>query len=155
MKKQLVIQYEEFENHLGLSDVELKMLDKAKLSAENAYSPYSNFKVGASVLLENGTVLVGNNQENIAFPSGICAERVVLFNAGANFSTEPIQSILIVSKGNLLPNEQVISPCGACRQVMLESEKRQGTPIKVILTSQSGRLIVFSSVSELLPLSFG
>ena len=154
MEKQLVIHYNEFENHLGLSKTELMMLEKAKLSSEKAYSPYSKFNVGASVLLQNGSVLVGNNQENVAFPSGMCAERVVLFNAGANFSNERIQSILIVSKGDLLSKEQVITPCGACRQVILESEKRQGAPIKVILTSQSGRVIVFASASDLVPFSF-
>ena len=155
MKKQITIYFEEYDNILGFTDLEQKMLEKAYLTCENAYSPYSNFKVGASVLLSNGEVLAGSNQENIAYPSGMCAERVALFYAGANFPDEKISTIVVISRGDMLSEEQIISPCGGCRQVMIESEKRQGNPIKVILSNRKGKSIVFSSVADLLPFAFG
>jgi len=155
MKKRLTIQYEEFSGLNELSETERLMIEKAILICENAYSPYSSFKVGATLLLSNGEFVSGSNQENIAYPSGICAERVALFSAGSNFSNESIVSIVIVSKGELLKMGQILSPCGACRQVLLESEFRQSKPIRVILTNPSGRVVVFSSVVDLLPFAFG
>ena len=154
MKKQITIDYQEFSNYSDLSEVENLMIQKAKLICENAYSPYSHFNVGATVLLSNGEFVSGSNQENIAYPSGICAERVALFFAGSNYSKESIQTIVVVSKGDLISFDGVISPCGSCRQVLLESEKRQDNPIKVILISQSNKTIVFNSVLDLLPFAF-
>jgi cytidine deaminase len=107
------------------------------------------------VLLQNGTVITGSNQENIAYPSGLCAERVALFYAGANHVNEEIDTLVIVAKGDLVPVEQALSPCGACRQVMLESENRQKNPFRVILVNQDGSANVFSSARDLLPLAFG
>lgn len=121
---------------------------------EKAYAPYSHFKVGASVLMENGEVYCGNNQENVAFPSGLCAERVALNFIGANFPGLRIETICIVAKGELMPEENLLSPCGACRQVMLESENRQSTHIRVILVNQDNRTMILDAVKDLLPFGF-
>jgi cytidine deaminase len=155
MWKALNIEYRDLESYEELDSLDRDLVSKAFDSSENAYAPYSDFKVGASVLLENGTIVLGNNQENIAYPSGLCAERVALFYAGANFSGVPIRTICVVAKGALLPFEKILSPCGSCRQVMVESEFRQENPIKVILVSQNKRTLIFNSVNDILPFSFG
>lgn len=138
-----------------LSDLDQKMIEKAFEACENAYAPYSKFKVGASVLLKNGQVVIGSNQENIAYPSGLCAERVALFHVGANFPNELIDTIFIVAKGDLLPFEKILAPCGGCRQVMVESEIRQNEPYRVVLVSQNRKTLIFNAAKDLLPFSFG
>jgi cytidine deaminase len=155
MRKEITITYEHLSNWKDLADEEKQLVEKAISASENAYAPYSKFNVGAAALLANGEIVTGSNQENIAYPSGLCAERVTLFYAGANFPTESVESICIVAKGDLLPKDQILSPCGACRQVMMESESRQGQKIKVILVNQNEEVIVFDSVLDLLPLAFG
>lgn len=139
---------------------ELEATDRALVSAaisimKKAYAPYSKFSVGAALLLENGEVVSGSNQENIAYPSGLCAERVALFYAGAQFPDQVINTLCIVADGDLIPDDQNLSPCGACRQVMLESEGRQGKPFRVVLVNRDGRVFIFSSAHDLLPLAFG
>ena len=155
MEKQITIHYEEYTDWSQLVESERNMVEKAYSMCEKAYAPYSNFHVGATVLLSNGEYISGNNQENLAYPSGLCAERVALFFAGANFPKETVESIVIVAKGDLVPFDKLLSPCGSCRQVMLESEMRQSNPIRVVLVSQNGRTIVFNSVLDLLPFAFG
>ena len=119
MRKTLKIEYQEFESWKELSDSEQSLVLKAYESCDKAYAPYSKFKVGASVLLEDGTVVLGNNQENIAYPSGLCAERVALFYAGANHPDVQIETLVIVAKGDLIDDEACLSPCGSCRQVII------------------------------------
>jgi len=154
MQKEILIKYTYFEDYNSLEKEDVVLINKAYVALENAYAPYSNFQVAASVLLSNDEVVVGNNQENIAFPSGLCAERVALFYANANYK-ESVKTMVIVSKGNLIQNSQVISPCGSCRQVILESEKRQGKPIKLVLVGQDKSVYVFNSILDLLPFGFG
>ena len=105
--------------------------------------------------MTNYEIITGSNQENIAYPSGLCAERVALFYAGANLPNEKVQTLCVVAKGDLLPIEKILSPCGACRQVMLETEVRQNLKYRIILVSQNGVAIVFNSAEDLLPLAFG
>jgi cytidine deaminase len=155
MEKQITIKYSEFDSWKELADSEIKMVEKAYSMCEQAYAPYSNFQVGATVLLSNGEIVSGNNQENIAYPSGLCAERVALFFAGANFPTEKVESVVVVAKGELVPFDKLLSPCGSCRQVLMESEMRQNKNIRVVLVSQNGRTIVFHSILDLLPFAFG
>jgi cytidine deaminase len=155
MKKKITIHYEEFSDWKELDKKERSMVEKAYEMCATAYAPYSNFQVGAAVLLSNGEVVGGSNQENLAYPSGLCAERVALFYAGANFSKETIETIAIVAKGDLVPFDKLLSPCGSCRQVMLESETRQDRPIRILLVSQNGVAIVFHSVLDLVPFAFG
>jgi cytidine deaminase len=155
MKKSLEVEYEDFVDYSELPELEQNLVEKAFSISQVAYAPYSNFKVGAAVLLKNGEVVLGSNQENIAYPSGLCAERVALFFAGANFPKETIKLIVIVAKGDLLPFDKILSPCGSCRQVMVESESRQTEPFQVILVSQNRRTIRFSTAKDLLPFAFG
>jgi len=155
MNKKINIEYQEFDDFNLLDSSDRSLVNEAYEICQNAYAPYSNFKVGAVALLENGEIIKGNNQENIAYPSGLCAERVALFYAGANFPKEAVKTLCIVAKGDLLPLDKILSPCGSCRQVMLETESRQTNPFKVILVNQNKKTIVFSSAKDLLPFAFG
>jgi cytidine deaminase len=152
VKKQL--EFTEYDEISELSNSEQSLLNSAKVIAHSAYAPYSNFKVGAAILLKNGEVVVGNNQENIAYPSGLCAERVAIFHAGATHPNEPISTIAIYAESEKMPVDTPISPCGACRQVIMEYRQKQTTPIRVILMPQKGKVWVFECVSDLLPYAF-
>ena len=155
MKEQITISYERLEHWSELPAADQELVERANSVCKDAYAPYSKFSVGASVLLSNGQVITGSNQENIAYPSGLCAERVALFYAGANFPKERIKTLCIVAKGDLLPLDKLLSPCGACRQVMLETETRQKEGYRIILISQNGVSLIFNSALDLLPLAFG
>jgi cytidine deaminase len=155
MKHQLKIEYQLFPNTECLTEKELELLSNALEACKNAYAPYSKFKVGASVLLDSGRIIKGSNQENIAYPSGLCAERVTLFNCGSNYPDEKVDVLCIVAKGDLLPVDRLLSPCGGCRQVMVETEERQGQSYKVIIVSQDERVLIFDSAKYLLPFVFG
>lgn len=150
----LSIDYTLFDSFSELSQADQHLVDLAYKVSKDAYAPYSKFHVGAAVLLNNGEIVLGSNQENIAFPSGLCAERVALFYAGANFPQQIVKKIVIVAKGDLVPMDKILSPCGSCRQVMLETEVRQKAPYEVILVSQNGKTIIFNAASDLLPFAF-
>ena len=150
-----IIAYQLLDNLNELPETDRLLVDKAYTAMRSAYAPYSQFKVGASVLLENGEVVCGSNQENMAYPSGLCAERVALFYCGANYPNERILTLCIVAEGALLPKDHLLSPCGSCRQVMIESENRQNGSYRVILVGQDGRVMIFESASDLLPFAFG
>ena len=141
--------------HLSeLSAQEQQLVANAKSAFKTAYAPYSGFLVGASVLLENGEVINGSNQENIAYPSGLCAERVALFYAGAKFPDVKINTVAISVLSKNFEVNDVISPCGACRQVMAEYEDKQHRPIKVILHSPTDEVLIANKVEDLLPFMF-
>lgn len=136
-----------------LSDTEKKLLEAAKEAAETAYAPYSRFQVGAAVLLDNGEVVKGSNQENAAYPSGLCAERVAMFYANATWPKAAITHLAVAAKNGKAFINLPIAPCGACRQSLLEAEHRQGSPIKALLYG-AGETACIESVKALLPLSF-
>lgn len=136
------------------TETEKKLIEAAKKATEKAYAPYSGFSVGAALLLENGEIVSGNNQENAAYPSGLCAERTTVFYANANFPEEKVIAIAIAANHKGSFTEDVITPCGACRQVLLETENRFHTPMKVLMYSEKG-VYVMESIKDLLPLSFG
>jgi cytidine deaminase len=141
--------------HLSeLSAQEQQLVANAKAAFKTAYAPYSGFLVGASVLLENGEVINGSNQENVAYPSGLCAERVALFYAGAKFPDVKINTVAISVLSKNFEVNDVISPCGACRQVMAEYEDKQHRPIKVILHSPTDEVLIANKVEDLLPFMF-
>lgn len=119
---------------------------------EHAYAPYSNYKVGAALRLADGRVVVGNNQENAAYPSGLCAERVAMFSARAQYSDQAIAALAVVTAGGM--DEPPASPCGSCRQVMVEFEQLQQRPMRFIMANMAGSALVFDSVRELLPFCF-
>ena len=151
-KKQIQVEYTEYPSVNELGDINRQLINKAIDIAKKSYSPYSQFPVGAAVLLDNGAIFGGNNQENIAFPSGTCAERTVLNYVNANFPEHKILAIAITALKTLalIP----VTPCGFCRQVMVELEQKQGERIKVILHKIDGSTFVFESTLSLLPLAF-
>jgi len=149
------IEYKLLDNWNQLNESDRLLVDKAFDACNRAYAPYSKFHVGAAVLLDNGVIVEGINQENVAYPSGLCAERVALFYAGANYPTSKVDTICIVAKGDLLPIENLLTPCGACRQVMIETENRQKKAFRTILVSQNNKVMIFETALDLLPFAFG
>ena len=137
-----------------LTDSDKNLIRIAKNSLKSAYAPYSGFLVGASVLLENGEVIAGNNQENVAYPSGLCAERVAIFYASSEFPNTKIKSIAITAISKKFEIKDVISPCGACRQVIAEYEIKQDENIRVLLHQANDTVIIINSISDLLPFMF-
>ncbi|MDR2042571.1 MAG: cytidine deaminase [Tannerella sp.] len=135
-----------------LSTEEKQWRDIAVAVAEQAYAPYSGFRVGAVAVLADSTLVTGNNQENMASPSGLCAERVALFGAGARYPKAPVKALAVVAvrDGRVLPS---IAPCGACRQVLQETERRQRQPVRILLCGCEEVRCV-DSAAALLPLSF-
>lgn len=135
-----------------LSPLDAELMNKAIRAAKDAYASYSGFHVGVALMLANGKIIIGNNQENVAYPSGLCAERVALFSAGAQYPGVPVRDLAIVA----IKDEKIrrhISPCGACRQVMVESEKRGNLPMRILLCGIDEVLVV-SSAKDLMPLAF-
>lgn len=155
MEKKLTIEYTQLSDWKDLKFSDQQLVREAERVLKTAYAPYSKFSVGASVLLSNGEIITGSNQENIAYPSGLCAERVALFYAGSNFPNEKVETLCVVAKGDLVDVETILSPCGGCRQVMVETESRQEKTYRVIMVSQNGSVVIFNSATELLPLAFG
>ena len=137
-----------------LTVIEKELIQRSKDALKDAYAPYSGFLVGSSVLLSDGKIISANNQENVAFPSGLCAERVVLFNAGANYPNLEIDIIAVSAKSKSYVITDIISPCGACRQVMAEYQEKQNKKIKILLHLNNDEVLIFSSVDDLLPLLF-
>lgn len=136
-----------------LSPQDQELVQAAIEATKNAYANYSRFYVGAALRLENGKMVIGANQENAAFPSGLCAERTAVFAAQANYPDSPIETLAIAGRNEkgVLPNP--ITPCGACRQVILEIEDRYKKPIKILLYGTQ-KIYCVRSVKDLLPLSF-
>lgn len=153
--KTLSFQLTIFESLAELPKEDLKLIDLALQAKENAYAPYSNFKVGAAVLLENKQVVIGNNQENASYPSGLCAERVAVFQAGAKFPGIPIVKIAIVASSDSQITKEPAAPCGNCRQSIFEYENKQERPIELILMGGEGPIYKCRSVADILPLAFG
>lgn len=149
------IRYHEFNSYKELSDSIQNLVLQARKVAQKAYAPYSKFKVGAAVEMEDGTIVLGSNQENIAYPSGLCAERTALFYAGSIHPEKIIKRIVVVAEGDLIDVSAFVSPCGSCRQVMVESAKRQNQPFEVFLASQNDRIVHFENIYDLLPFNFG
>ena len=136
-------------------DAQEKSLMEAAIEAtRRSYAPYSHFHVGAAVLLENDVIVTGSNQENVAYPSGLCAERTALFYANSQYPDMKVKALAIAAcDENGTPSANIISPCGACRQVMLETEKRSGKPMKILLCG-SEEVYIVEGVTQLLPFAF-
>lgn len=151
-KRKIQLSYLECEGIEELSEPDQRLLQFARSAAEKAYAPYSDFRVGAAVLLVNGEIIKGNNQENAAYPSGLCAERIALFYAGANFPGVAVQAIAISANTNI-STIKTIKPCGACCQVMAEYENLAQLPLKVLLDGKRSILLI-EGVRNILPLAF-
>ncbi len=151
-KKTINIEYSEFETIAELAEMDAQLINKAISIAEKSYSPYSNYPVGAAVLLDNGEIYAGNNQENIAYPSGTCAERTVLNYVHGNYPERIVKSMAITALNASTPDPAL--PCGFCRQVIVEIERSQKEKIRMILHKINGATYVFDSALALLPLAF-
>ncbi|WP_300027400.1 cytidine deaminase [uncultured Maribacter sp.] len=137
-----------------LSSGDQNLMSVAVKARKRAYAPYSSFNVGASVLLENGEIIEGNNQENASYPSGLCAERVAVFYAGSKYPGMKIKAIAITAASLNHEVNQPAAPCGNCRQAISEYEFRQQEPIKILLMGETGSVIECNSLADLLPLGF-
>jgi cytidine deaminase len=153
-EKNLNIQFKEFNKIEELTPEDADLLETARRASKNAYAPYSGFQVGAVVQLENHFIVEGNNQENAAYPSGLCAERVALFAASAQFPGIPVIAIAITAKSADFLIDYPVTPCGACRQVMAEYENHHHRPIRLILAGETGKIMVFENIASLLPFGF-
>ena len=130
------------------------LMNLAIETRKNAYAPYSKFRVGAAILLENGKIVLGSNQENAAYPSGLCAERVAIFQAGAIYPNIKILKIAITAASDENPTKSPIPPCGSCRQSIAEYEFKQNSEIELYFMGESGEIYKSNSLTNLLPLSF-
>jgi cytidine deaminase len=151
--KELSFQYKEFER---IEDLPLELKDLAKKAKEaltTSYSPYSEFAVGAAVLLDNSEIVLGSNQENGAYPSGLCAERVALFYASSQFPGVEVKAMAVAASFKGTPIAEPVSPCGACRQVMIETQNLGGRPYTIVMVGEK-RIIVLDDAKFLLPFTF-
>lgn len=143
-----------YENRAEAPKEIAELLKKAQEASKKAYSPYSHFKVGVAILLNNEEIVTGNNQENAAYPSGLCAERTAAYYASSQFPEVPFSRIAITSLNPLKQTDEPVTPCGACRQALLEYEQKFNQKIEVILSGEVGKIVVFKSIADLLPFSF-
>jgi cytidine deaminase len=152
-KKELQIFVYEYDTVLELPENDRKLIFAAREASENAYAPYSNFYVGAALMLENGVLIKGNNQENADFTDGICAERVALFYANANYPKAKVEAMAITAKNSKGLIKNPAQPCGSCRQAMVETEARFNHPIRLILDGAK-KIMVVENAESLLPFAF-
>ena len=151
LKQQVIIRKYLFEE---LTDSDKRLIEAAKEATKRSYAPYSHFHVGAAAMLDDGTIVTGSNQENAAYPSGLCAERTTLFHAGSEYPDKAVTTLAIAASNSEGFTEQPVTPCGACRQVMLEAEQRYLRPIRMLMY---GTAYIYETrgTKDLLPLSFG
>lgn len=150
-KKTIVIDFNEYDSIEDTDQVISDLIQQADANLKNAYAPYSNFRVSSAIKMSNGETVLGTNQENAAYPSGLCAERVAIFAANSKFPNQKVEKIVITTEQS---NPTPFSPCGACRQVLIEYEMTQKQPIKVVLKSGNSKIWEFKSVSDILPFAF-
>ena len=147
-------QYEVYSDSSELNEKDSRLLAEARKVTEQAYAPYSNFHVGAVALLDNSEIVKGTNQENASYPVGICAERVLLGSAATLYPDIPIKTIAISYNSEEIKSDHPISPCGMCRQALLEYETRTSKPIRLILSGQEGKVFIIKTARFLLPFAF-
>ena len=155
MKKvELKTQITIFDSIEELPTIVKGLMNKAIETKQNAYAPYSKFKVGAAMLLEDGTIITGNNQENAAYPSGMCAERVAIWKVSSDFPNKKILKLAISASSSSQILKEPVAPCGACRQTLSEYEIKQKDKIEVYFMGEVGEIIKTESVLDLLPIAF-
>jgi len=152
---EIKINYHVHDHWHELNTADRNLVEQSISIAQQAYAPYSKFHVGAALLLKNGEIVLGNNQENIAYPSGMCAERTALFYVGAHYPNEHIEKLVIYAFGDLQADGEPVSPCGGCRQVISETIMRQGIGFELILVGKNGKVVRFANALDLLPFPFG
>ncbi|NII26840.1 cytidine deaminase [Pseudoflavitalea sp. X16] len=146
--------YEVYDAIDELNEDDRYLLNKAREATQNAWAPYSRFRVGAVARLKSGTLVMGANQENASYPAGICAERVLLSSAGASYPGDPIETMAVSYEGDGVVSDHPISPCGICRQTLQEFEQRTHHPVRLILAGKTGKVYIIPSAGMLLPLAF-
>ncbi|HIW64977.1 MAG TPA: cytidine deaminase [Candidatus Alistipes intestinipullorum] len=149
MKKSFRFDYESYAALSELPEADRVLVAEAERATTASYAPFSKFRVGAAARLRSGEILRGSNIESEVFPAGLCAERTLLFHAAANHPDDPIEALAIAS----VPSERECYPCGQCRQVLLDTERRQGSPIRIIM-SGGGTASVVDTAESLLPFTF-
>ena len=154
MHQELRFDLEVLENESLLNDDDRHLILLARETTANAYAPYSGFKVAAAGRLKDGTIVTGTNQENASYPVGICAERTLLSAIASLYPNAPVDTIAITYHNAGGDSSKPIAPCGICRQSLLEYENRTKSPIRLLLTGYTGKVIIIEKASSLLPLSF-
>jgi cytidine deaminase len=152
-ERQLQIKYLEYSSASEMPSSDRVLLERAVSAADGAYAKYSSFRVGAAVRMSNGEVVIGSNQENAAYPSGLCAERTAMFYASARYPSESVEAIAVVAVDDNGVLSALTYPCGACRQVMAEYEMRAGHDMRIIVGS-AGMVQVFTGVKSIMPFIF-
>ena len=153
VRKEFRIGYEEYASVEEMSATDRELCRAAVEALAGSYAPYSHFHVGAAVRMSDGTIVKGANQENAAFPSGLCAERTAMFSAGANYPGLDMVSLAVVARQDGRICSEPVAPCGACRQVMIQYQNKAGKPMSVILVG-ADHIKKFSRVDDILPLIF-
>lgn len=153
-KQQFISDYVIYDDEKELDPKDAALLQEAHEATLHSYAPYSKFHVGAAVRLANGVIVRGNNIENAAYPSGLCAERVALFAAQAQYPDVPVEAIAITAQSEHAEVNEPIPPCGACRQVMVEVEQRHHHPMRIICQGTTGPVMVFEGIETLMPFIF-
>ena len=153
VKKEITIAYEEYSSVEEMTAEDRDLCRSAVEAIDGSYAPYSHFHTGAAVRLSDGTVVKGANQENVAFPSGLCAERTAMFSAGASHPGLCMESIAVAARQDGRLCTEPVMPCGACRQVMMQYQAKSGKPMSVIMIS-ADKIWKFEKVDDILPLIF-
>jgi cytidine deaminase len=151
---EIKIAFDEYESLADLNKADRTLCLEAQKALKNSHSPYSKFRVGAALRLQSGKIIYGSNQENVAYPSGLCAERVALFAWGANHPDDPIEAMAVTAHSDDFPIVKPITSCGSCLQVLAECEKKQNQTIKIILHAEDGPIWVIKGIENQLPFLF-
>jgi cytidine deaminase len=151
---EIKIKFKEYASVEELDNDDQTLCAEAVKALKNSHSPYSKFRVGVAMRLQSGKILYASNQENVAYPSGLCAERVALFHWGANHPDDPIETMAVTAQTDEFKLTQPVTPCGACLQVLAEYEKKQGSPVKMLLYCYNGPVWVATGVESFLPFLF-
>ena len=153
-KEHFICPYTVYDSEAELNPQDAELLRLAHEATNNSYAPYSRFHVGAAARLANGKVVSGCNIENAAYPSGLCAERVTLFAAQAQYPGVPIEALAITAHSESKTIDEPVAPCGACRQVMVETEQRSGVPLRGLCQGEKGPIMAFDGIESLVPFVF-
>jgi cytidine deaminase len=154
MERKIAIVVQEFSSFEELNPTDQELLQEATAASDTSYSPYSSFSVGAAVRMATGKIFRGSNQENAAYPSGMCAERVALFYAQSECPDIPVEAVAIFARSSEFKLDQPVTPCGSCRQVMAEHESRHHKKIRIIMGNNNSHIQIVDGIESLLPLMF-
>ena len=153
-KEQFICPYQVYDSMEELPKEDAELMRLAHEATKSSYAPYSKFHVGAAVRLANGAIVTGNNIENAAYPSGLCAERVTLFSAQAQYPDVAVEALAVTARSENKTIDEPVAPCGACRQVMVEVEQVSKQPLRVLCQGETGPIMVFDGIESLVPFLF-